>query len=83
MGDAGERKTVFVFLEFLLVNDDLEFVIVGADADIESFATLDGVALTLFLAPFAVGKRVQDDLSFIESDRNVERDIVSTEVGTL
>lgn len=62
--DAGQGQAVLEFLELLLVAEDDELVIVGADADVEGLSLLEGVALAVFLAPLAVGERVQHDLQY-------------------
>ncbi|GMR37740.1 hypothetical protein PMAYCL1PPCAC_07935, partial [Pristionchus mayeri] len=83
MRDGGERETVLEVAELLLVNHDLESVVVGADADVEGVSLLEGVRLALFLAPLSVVEGVHDDLALIETEGNVERDVVAREIGRL
>ncbi|GMS85616.1 hypothetical protein PENTCL1PPCAC_7791, partial [Pristionchus entomophagus] len=83
MRDGGEGESVLEVTELLLVDDDLESVVVGADADVEGVSLLEGVRLALLLAPLAVVEGVHDDLALIEAEGDVERDIVAGEIGRL
>lgn len=55
----------------------------SANADVELFATLNRIALALFFAPFPVGKGVEDNLSFVKSNGDMERNIIAAEIGRL
>ena len=81
VADGGERDAVFVFLDFFLVGEDLELVVVSADSEVDVISLLPWVGLSLFLSPLVLGEGVEDEFSFVETDRDVERDVVSGEIG--
>lgn len=81
VADGGEGNTVFVFLDFFLIGEDLELVVVSTDSEVDVISLLPWVGFSLFLSPFVLGEGVEDEFSFIETDRDVKRDIVSREVG--
>lgn len=57
---------MFELLELLLVAEDDKLIVVSANTYVERLALLEGVALAVFLTPFAIRERVQNDLQRFE-----------------
>lgn len=79
--DGGEWHTMLVLLHLLLINKDLELGVMGADADVNVVSLLVWVRFALFFAPFSLGEGVEDKFSFVETNGNVEWNVVSGEIG--